>query len=232
VTETLSKSKLAWLLQPWTMIIAGSAGFAAVALDVRFHGQLAKLDGIVAPFLHQHANATLMLLAAYISGLGEFIVILAFACAVGAVLILRKKWRLLTTWTIGLIGSGVLNQLFKNIFAVPRPTTNTVYTFPANAGFSFPSGHTMAVAVASGLFVLVLAELIPLSPRTRASLFMAAAALAMLEAAGLLYLGVHYLTDVLGALPLSLAWLGVLALFLQPATPRVYNATFPVEEAP
>ena len=39
----------------------------------------------------------------------------------------------------------------------------------------------------------------------------------ILVAASLVYVGVHYVTDVLGGLGLALAWLGVLRWWLQPA---------------
>ena len=57
-------------------------------------------------------------------------------------------------------------------------------------------------------------------PRPRAHRLVAtslAALLGTLTAASLLYLGVHYLSDVLAALALSLAWLAILSWFLPPA---------------
>jgi membrane-associated phospholipid phosphatase len=66
-----------------------------------------------------------------------------------------------------------------------------------------------------------------LKPRSRASRRRAAIVVAtfgFLEAASLLYIGVHYLTDVLGALAVSLAWLGTMrALF----PPVAYNPVPP-----
>ena len=40
----------------------------------------------------------------------------------------------------------------------------------------------------------------------------------VLEAFALVYMGVHYLTDVAGALAISAAWLGVIRWILPPAT--------------
>jgi membrane-associated phospholipid phosphatase len=48
----------------------------------------------------------------------------------------------------------------------------------------------------------------------------AAVALSLLEGVALMYVGVHYLTDVLGALFASLAWLGVVRWMLPRKTRR------------
>jgi membrane-associated phospholipid phosphatase len=46
------------------------------------------------------------------------------------------------------------------------------------------------------------------------------ALLGSLTAASLIYVGVHYLSDVLAALARSLAWLSLLRLALPPALPK------------
>ena len=198
------------------MFAAGLSAFLTIAADVHFHGMLARADPQVAAFFHNHSQGWTTLLFSAISGLGEFRVILLVGFVIGLPLLFRRKWRTLAVWTIGLIGCGILNASLKNLFKIPRPDRFTFYDFAGNPGYSFPSGHTMAVAVAAGLLALVSLHEIPLSPFRRRVLLIVAAAIAALEAFALLCIGVHYLTDVLAALAVSLAWLSLLRLSLSP----------------
>jgi undecaprenyl-diphosphatase len=88
------------------------------------------------------------------------------------------------------------------------------YVFKASAGYSFPSGHTMAVAITAGAIALVWMHHVRMSVSRRWLIGLAVAVISVLEAASLMYIGVHYLTDVLGGLGVSLAWLGVVRLLL------------------
>jgi membrane-associated phospholipid phosphatase len=75
----------------------------------------------------------------------------------------------------------------------------------------------MAVAVFAGLLATVYFHLQPVSRGRRILILSIALGLPLLESFALLYVGVHYLTDLLGALAISLAWLGVMRIFLLPA---------------
>src|SRR4051812_11967530 len=74
----------------------------------------------------------------------------------------------------------------------------------------------MGVTITAGAFALIVMRWGRL-PRARCRLLaLAVAALAIAEATALVYMGVHYVTDVLGGLAVSLAWLGVIRLLLPP----------------
>ena len=60
-------------------------------------------------------------------------------------------------WTV------VINQALKSAFAVPRPMCFTVFVFGEWPGYSFPSGHTMGVAIAAGTLAFILAHELRLS---------------------------------------------------------------------
>jgi len=199
------------------MLLAGAAAFIAIAADVTHHGRLAQADAALAPYLHAHANPWLVLPASACSGLGDFSILVPLALVVGIWLFRRRQWRALATWSAGLIGASLLCGTLKNYFAIPRPSRFTLYTFDLDRGYTFPSGHTMGAFVAAGLLALLWMHL---KPRPRAHRLAAAALAALtglLVAAALLYIGVHYLSDVLAALALSLAWLGILRWMLPPA---------------
>ncbi|HVX85857.1 MAG TPA: phosphatase PAP2 family protein [Phycisphaerae bacterium] len=204
------------LWTPIALTALGAAGFAAVAADLHFHGQLARWNDPVSIALHQRNTPGGIILFSGLSYLGDIKIILAVMVAVVAWLWKTGRRRSLILWLIALAGSAILNQVFKDIFQVARPDRWTYYVFAPGAGYSFPSGHTMAVGVTAGTLTLLLLHHFPLPPRTRLLAGAAVAALTILVAFALLYMGVHTLTDVLGGLALTMAWLGVLRFFLPP----------------
>ncbi|RPF29803.1 undecaprenyl-diphosphatase [Streptomyces sp. Ag109_G2-6] len=106
------------------------------------------------------------------------------------------------------LGQGVRRALMS-LVARPRPPAADWATHAAN--WSFPSGHATTGALTAGLLLVALAlRGSPGPART------AAAALIVLwgAAVGLsrVYLGVHWLSDVLGGWLLATAWLALAAL--------------------
>lgn len=198
------------------MVVAGTILFVAIAADVQFHGKLKQADAALAPLFYEHAQGWAILVCAGISGLGELFVIVPLVAFVGVMLILRRRWRKLLVWLLGMAGSGIINPALKAAFAIPRPSQYTYYHFPEHSGYSFPSGHTMAVTIAAGLIAMLYlhSPARPISAAKQRLVVAAAVAISLLEAFSLLYVGVHFLTDVLGGLAVSLAWLGVMRMFL------------------
>ena len=213
-----------WRWMPFVMLISGIAAFVLIAADVVCQGRLSQWDHPIQVRLHEFARASSdnpgeippgVILFSAISGLGEFKVVAAAGVTAGILLALRKRWHAILACAVALVGSGAINSVLKSMFRVPRPSEHTFFT--PHGGWSFPSGHTMAVAITAGALALVLFHLAPLRPLARWAITVAVIFLALLEAFALMYVGVHYLTDVLGALAVSLAWLGIIAWLLPPA---------------
>jgi undecaprenyl-diphosphatase len=108
-----------------------------------------------------------------------------------------------------MLGTVGLELFFKGAVGRLRPEF-----VPHPSADSFPSGHTLAAAIlGAGLVVVYL----PVCRRAwqRAALFAGGVAWPLLIGLSRIYLGRHYLTDVLGGLLLGVAWvLGALALSL------------------
>jgi undecaprenyl-diphosphatase len=127
-----------------------------------------------------------------------------------AVVLYRRAQR---HWLLALVLAvpvGVaINVLLKHLFRRARPVPDE--PLMTLATYSFPSGHTAGTA----LFYGVLAAYIVF--RTHSTRVRAAAVLGWLCAVGLVgfsrvYLGVHYLSDVVAAAAWSCAWLAVCLL--------------------
>jgi membrane-associated phospholipid phosphatase len=116
-----------------------------------------------------------------------------------ALIILPGGARSLGTWfSISLL----LNALLKDLFAEPRPYSldNSLASPAAQktaGGYSFPSGHAQVTATLWGLMAW------QLSKQGKAWFWVFAVLLTVLVAFSRVYLGVHYLGDVLGGLAIG-----------------------------
>lgn len=101
------------------------------------------------------------------------------------------------------LGSVGLNLLLKHTFKRERPSFDPVII---ETGFSYPSGHSMAVFTMYGMITFLFWRHIHHSIGRTCLLFISAV---MIIAMGLsrIYLGVHYPSDVLGAYLVSGVWL-------------------------
>lgn len=101
--------------------------------------------------------------------------------------------------------SAFLNNFLKGLFALPRPPATEVRVLYASSGtgYGFPSGHAQNSTVFWGLLA-----------RRRRSRYAWAAAGILVALIGFsrLYLGLHYLADVLGGMGIGAALLAVFLL--------------------
>jgi undecaprenyl-diphosphatase len=194
------------------MLVGGATVFAAIAADVLAHGRLWQLDEPLRTYLHTHGPAPLVLPLSLVSGLGNLPVIAAVGLLVGLILIRKQRWRAVAVWALALLGSAAICETLKRIFQVPRPMAHTLFAFEPRAGYSFPSGHTMAVTITCGMLTMLLWS--ATRPRQRRAMLAATAGLSLLVAFGLMDVGVHTLTEVLAAQAVSVAWLGLLRILL------------------
>lgn len=154
-----------------------------IALDVR----LANLFAILRTPQLIHFFYSVTLLGS------EMIVILIALAVTGLLWYERKRLSILVLW-LSVLGSSVLTTLGKLLFHRPRPSE--IIAVLTEKSYSFPSGHaTAAVALYGFLAYLVIRE--HSSWRVKVSAFFGALVLIFLIDLSRLYLGVHYVSDVL-----------------------------------
>ncbi len=104
---------------------------------------------------------------------------------------------------ITLLVGDLLNEWLKNLFARPRPMGWGLIEPPDS--YSFPSGHAMVAAAFYGVLAHFLRSRLArssLAPYIKPATIL----LITLIAASRVYLGVHYLSDVLGGLCMAAVW--------------------------
>ena len=174
------------------------------------------LDAIANPFLHAISSPILDAVMNDITSLGSVPVVGAlFALAVGILLYRGHPSRAL--FLVAAIGGSVaLNGVLKLVVHRPRPALPWAHVLP---DYSFPSGHSMNSLV----FYLAVALILWVTYGRRAGWLAVAVALVIVAAVGFsrIYLGDHYLSDVIGGFAAGLTWLFVVALAFE-TIPRTW----------
>lgn len=106
----------------------------------------------------------------------------------------------------------LLNLLLKMFFGRPRPAGAVLDGLAS--GLSFPSGHTMAAALIYGATLMGAYSCIADRQRRRAAVLLCVFA-AFSVAFSRLYLGLHYLSDVVAAMLEAVAWLSLVFVMLR-----------------
>jgi len=116
---------------------------------------------------------------------------------------------------IALAGSQLLVVTIKLLVARPRP--ETIFAVLTAGGYSFPSGHATSSLAAFGILAWLTTTLTGHRP-TQVIAWTAAGLLAAGIGLSRIYLGVHYLSDVLAAWTLGAGWLAAIITTLTTAT--------------
>lgn len=157
--------------------------------------------------------------------LGSTAVLVPVLLAVGGYLVWsRRSWSTpLFVWA-AFAGAVVLGEAGKVIFGRARPPAADMIT--RAGGYAFPSGHSVQAMTGWGLLAVLAVASGTLRRRTRLALAWACAVVIVLVGTSRLYLGVHWLSDVIGGFLLGAAWLSLLLAFragrgrLGPPPPR------------
>jgi undecaprenyl-diphosphatase len=179
--------------------------FGDIAEDVITGDKITVLDLQLAQWFHRHASA----------GLTRFMLLLAYWHSVAGTLVMalligawwrRKAHDWLPALVATVPGGLLLNVLLKFVFHRARPHfDDPLLTLPT---YSFPSGHTVAATLVYGLLACYVVRHTQ-ALRARVAAVALACLMVALVGVSRMYLGVHYLSDVLGAAAEGCAWLAV-----------------------
>jgi len=138
--------------------------------------------------------------------IGDGRVLYSFTLLLSLVLLVRRRWRAAVHWLLTVVIVGLLTEALKQYTSVARPPLldNSLMNY------AFPSAHaSLSVAVFGFLAVLMARELrsnwhwVPYS---------SAVFLAVAISFSRLYLGVHWLSDILAGWSLGLVWVALMGI--------------------
>lgn len=178
--------------------------FAGIADEVAEGAAITVLDAELANWLHRHATpgftAAMLAITWLHSAPGVTVLALLFA----ARLYTQRAFYWLLALAVAVPGGMLLNVALKHVFQRARPHFDDPLLTLST--YSFPSGHTASATVLYGLLACYLAA----HARWSTFVVVPAALLAIaLVALSRMYLGVHYLSDVLAAASEGCAWLAI-----------------------
>ena len=200
--ESLSPRGLAIL--GWVAFLVAGTLFLALAWDVAARRPIVDLDVAVSEWLEDHRQAGLTAFLLAVSQVHALAAIGAWSVAFALVLAKLREWFWMLTLTLAVGGGMLLNVAFKVAFERARPDMDDPLVILDT--FSFPSGHVAASTVFYGVLAAYLVSRFH-RPALRATFIAGAATMVALVAFSRVYLGAHYLSDVLAAACSSTTWL-------------------------
>jgi undecaprenyl-diphosphatase len=191
------------------MIVLGGVAFGVMAWSLQTNGPFAQLDVSSTNLVHAAALQSprvvvdVMILGFY---LGEHVILL-----IGIVLLvyfgIKRFWPEFMMVLVAWAGEGLIWTVLSAYFNRPRPEFE-VSVWRQMTVPGFPSGHSLSAVMCFGLLAYLLAPL--LRRRIEKALLIVVAALIVLFIGfSRIFVGDHYLMDVLAGYALGIAWCGL-----------------------
>ena len=175
--------------------------FMIIGYIVKFYPEmLVDFDQPIQTAIRGDLPETLTLLFRAITHLIDIPVIISWVLIV-AFIFYRKQWKMESYLMLGnLTLAGILIVTFKNIYQRPRPE---ILHLVEEKGFSFPSGHSLAVTIMVGTLIVILSQRIKNTVwRKIVQILLSLYIVSVLVSR--IYLGVHYPSDVIASLCVGL----------------------------
>ncbi|MBO3084576.1 phosphatase PAP2 family protein [Cellulomonas fengjieae] len=210
---TLRERPRLWAVLPGVLlVVVGLAVFFVVLDGVQEKDDLWDLDQPVLEWLVAHRTAawtTVLAAITFVTGPTVLPFIVGLACLVWG--LVRHEWWRPLLLAGAMIASTLISLAVKGLVGRARPPEDTMYVPGAETTASFPSGHTIGTAT----FLLVVGYLAcsrtPSVTRIVVSSIVTVVGTALV-AVSRLYLGYHFLTDVVAAVALAIGVLGAVSV--------------------
>lgn len=194
------------------LVLAGSLWAFGLIVDEQIREGDTSNDQRLAQWLHGRATDPFTDVFRAVTTLGNFATLVVVTVIAVAVFWRRRERTDAVFVAFAFLGAQVLSSGMKLGFQRERPF------FPdplaTESTFSFPSGHSLVSLAVYGSIALVLARRLP--RRADRMLLLGATGLLILAIGfSRLYLGVHFLSDVLAGFAAGAAWLALLYVALE-----------------
>jgi len=188
------------------MLFVAGWGFLGVLQDVLAKDPLVLADQAVYHFFQSLRTPWADRIFVAVTELGDSFINICLSGAVLLVLLLKRCYRIAGYWVLTVLGGLLGVQLLKWLIHLPRP----VAIYHGASAYGFPSGHTTMSVILYGFLAILLAR--GLSSTLRWGLFVSVFLISFIIAISRLYLGAHWLSDVLGGFFIGTSWTALLGI--------------------
>jgi undecaprenyl-diphosphatase len=198
-----------WKTLAYGAIAVAGGLFALIAANIAAGDPLARLDVHVSSWLAAHRTPALTLLMLAVTHTHGPAAICAYASMMAVVLYRKAQRRWLLALGFAVPVGLAINVALKYLFRRSRPVFDEPLMTVAT--YSFPSGHTAGTTLLYGVLAAYIVSHTRSTPVRTAGVLGWVCAVALV-AFSRVYLGVHYLTDVIAAAAWSSAWVALCLL--------------------
>ncbi|MBN8798211.1 MAG: bifunctional DedA family/phosphatase PAP2 family protein, partial [Stenotrophomonas nitritireducens] len=195
------------------MLLLLGWGWFVLLMVVVGHGEPLALDLAVHHLMLALRNPLADYPMAALASLGDWQVLLPATAAGMGYLCWRRRWMAAAHWLAALAFGLALTKLLGATVDVVRPPA-------ASSGFGFPSVSVTMATITFGFFAVLISRELP--GRTRVWPYLVSGIVVTVIGFARLYLGAHWLSDVIGGMLFGIFWLLVLGI----AYRRRFNRSF------
>ncbi len=178
--------------------------FLGITEDVITSGPIVQFDIIVAHLFSYNRDPYIIQFFLLVTMLGKATITIPGALLFSSYLYVRKKSRYILPLIITMVGSSLTVTVVKLLVHRPRPGADIAYYLENS--FSFPSGHaSISVALYGFVAYYFIGQVSSVSKKV--SIALLALLVIILIGFSRIYLGVHYVSDVLVGYIVGTLWL-------------------------
>lgn len=170
---------------------------------------ISSLDQLILESIVSHQTPVLNSFFTVITQMGSTLVITLLTIALASYLLLRRRYQDMFLVILTVAGSALITHFLKLFFMRPR---SELGTYPVDT-FSFPSGHATAVFAFFMVAAVILLQAITNKSRRR-SIAIVTVIIVILVGFSRVYLGFHYVIDVLAGYFVAAVWMLLCMVFL------------------
>ena len=191
-----------------TMVVVGAGWlFLSVLADVVSRDSLVQADMSAYQFLQDIRTEPMDWLMVMVTEMGSVGVMLPLVVVMLAWFAWRRAWTTAAYWIAAASFGELLVLILKYTLGRHRPVDGM---YAGLEEFSFPSGHVTVTTVLLAFLAFLLSR--GQTPPKRTAIALGSGAYIALVAFSRIYLGAHWLSDVLGGMSLGLVWVGLVAM--------------------
>ena len=203
LTNDANASNHSYQLLAALVFLVSSICFALLTISVYHHGIATTINLPVRHLFRDYYIPFLKKACILMSLFGEKKILLVIWFGLLIWLCIKKQWLLAIHWFIAFLLAGFSIEFFKHFIAEARPSHFNVIRH----GFSYPSGHATLVMTFFGFFAVLAAKGLPAGKKHLA--YWLAFIVVLLVDFSRVYLGAHWLCDVIAGNLLGLACLSL-----------------------